>query len=107
MSNLWTQLELWQDLVHKHGSNIGTDQLRIMLIEILPNEIQTQLWQRPELLVGTPDSIIAWLKHILTFKRSEALAAHVSKNDAVNVFVAPAGQRRTSSTRTRHLMSPA
>ena len=77
-------LNHWIDLVRRVGGNVSDESLKIMLYNIIPADMKTDIIKNPHL--KTIDQILAWITTQLSFLRSEQLVdAANSKTHSLHV----------------------
>ena len=67
----------WLDLVRRVGSGFSDETLRVMLINILPADLKSDVLKTTSL--DTADKILEWLESQLTYLRSEQISSASSK----------------------------
>ena len=81
--NLASDLEKWNDLVQKYGTDIPDSQLQVMLIRILPSDLQKDVMRKPELMKGTTKAILDWIDMQITWSKNEALAGQLFRSERI------------------------
>ena len=79
MSKLEQHLDDWKNCLDEYGSELysAPTMLRSMLLGILPDELEQEANERPELV--NHELIIEWVKRRLVYKRTKLLAQHARK----------------------------
>ena len=80
VANLEAHLDSWKACLDEYGQELfaAPSMLRTMLLEILPDEFEAEVLDRPEII--DHEQILAFVKRRLEYKRQKKLAEHARKH---------------------------